>query len=90
MTKLIATLVCLTLLGGSLAMAQDSTRNAPPPSVKRAQQGVQPRPDMDAPIGHRQPRPGDIPPEARADDPGRMDAQDRELDRMIKGICRGC
>jgi hypothetical protein len=91
MKKLIASFVCLTLFGGSLAQAQDSTRNAPPPSVQRAQQGgVQPRPDMDAPIGHRQPRAGDVPAEARADDPGKIDAQDKELDRMIKGICKGC
>ena len=91
MNKSMALIACLTMLGGSLAQAQDSTRNAPPVSVKRAQQGVvQPRPDMDAPIGHRQPRAGDIPAEARADDPGRIDAQDKELDRMIKGICRGC
>lgn len=88
MKKLIATLTCLAILGGSQAMAQDSMRNAPPASVKRAQ-GVQPRPGMDAPVGHRQPRAGDVP-ETGSNDPGRIDVQDRELDRMIKGICKGC
>jgi hypothetical protein len=90
MKKIIAAVACLTMLGSSLAAAQDSTRNAPPASVKRAQQGVQPRPGMDAPIGHRQPRPGDLPPETGRNDPDRIDAQDRELDRKIKGICKGC
>ena len=90
MKKLIATVAGLTLLGGSLAMAQDSTRNAPPAAVKRVQQGDQPRPAVAAPIGHRQPRPGDLPPETGNDDPGKIDARDRDLDRMIKGICKGC
>ena len=91
MKKLIAAIACLTLIGGSLAEAQDSTRNAPPASVKRAQsgQGVQPRPGLDAPIVQRQPRAGDVP-DTGVNDPGRIDAQDRELDRMIKGICKGC
>ncbi|QDM17160.1 hypothetical protein FNL55_15045 [Tardiphaga sp. vice352] len=89
MKKRIVTLVCLMLFCGSLAHAQDSTRNAPPASVKRAQQGVQPRPGLDAPVGHRQPRAGDVP-ETGSNDPGKIDAQDRELDRMIKGICKGC
>jgi hypothetical protein len=91
MKKLIAATAGLTLLYTSLAMAQNSTRNAPPPSVQREQQGgVQPRPGLDTPIIHRQPRPGDLPSEARADDPGTINAQDKELDRMIRGICRGC
>ncbi|MDB5653422.1 MAG: hypothetical protein JWQ94_1035 [Tardiphaga sp.] len=90
MKKLIATIACLTLLGGSQALAQDSMRNAPPTSVKRAQQGDQARPAVEAPIGHRQPRAGDVPPETGSNDPGKIDAQDRDLDRMIKGICKGC
>ena len=89
MKKLIAAIACLTLIGGSLAGAQDSTRNAPPASVKRAQQGVQPRPGLEAPIVQRQPRAGDVP-ETGDNDPGRIDPRDRELDRMIKGICKGC
>jgi hypothetical protein len=90
MKKIIAAVACLAMLGSSLASAQDSTRNAPPTSVKRAQQGDQPRPVVTAPVGHRQPRPGDLPAETGSNDPGRIDAQDRELDRMIKGICKGC
>ncbi|MET0876742.1 MAG: hypothetical protein ABWY14_06360 [Tardiphaga sp.] len=89
MKKIVAAVVCLAMLGSSLAQAQDSTRNGPPDSVKRSQ-GVQPRPGLEAPIGHRQPRPGDLPPETGSNDPGRIDAQDRELDRKIRGICKGC
>ena len=82
-----ATLALLAMSGSSLALAQDVTRNPPPPSVKRVQQG---QPAAAAPVGHRQPRIGDVPSETGASDPGKIDAQDRELDRMIKNICRGC
>ena len=83
MKKLILTTALLTMFSSHLASAQDSPRNAPPPAVKRAQQG-------EAPIGHRQPRASDVPQETGSNDPGKIDAQDRALDRMIKGICKGC
>lgn len=41
-----------------------------------------------APVGHRQPKRGDVP-EVAADQ-ARNDAADRELDRKIRSICRGC
>jgi hypothetical protein len=85
----IATIACLTMLGGTMALAQDSTRNAPPAGVRRAQQGDQPATVREAPIGHRQPRAGEVP-ETGPNNPDRIDAQDRDLDRMIKGICKGC
>ncbi len=87
MKKLIITTALLTMFSGQFAQAQDSTRNAPPPAVKRAQQ---PQGTITAPIGHRQPRADDVPSETGANDPSKIDAQDRELDRMIKGICKGC
>jgi hypothetical protein len=90
MKKWIALVALLTITGSPLAVAQDSMRNAPPASVKRAQQGDQPRALPEAPIGHRQPRAGDVPSETGNNDPSRIDAQDRDLDRMIKGICKGC
>lgn len=83
-----ATLAVLAIAGSSLAMAQDLTRNPPPPSVKRAQQG-QPA-AVAAPVGHRQPRVGDVPSATGANGPDKVDAQDRELDRKIKNICKGC
>ncbi|WP_398476391.1 hypothetical protein [Tardiphaga sp.] len=82
----------LFVLGHSLALAQDSQRNLPPknlrsqPTTQSGSAGNVPA----APVGHRQPRPGDLPPETGKDDPSRIDAQDRELDRMIKNICKGC
>lgn len=41
-----------------------------------------------APIGHRQPRRSDVP--DISTDQARNDAADRELDRKIRSICRGC
>ena len=82
----------LLVLGHSLALAQDSQRNLPPkhlrsqPTTQTDSSGNLPA----APVGHRQPRPGDLPPETGKDDPSRIDAQDRELDRMIRNICKGC
>ncbi|ACF01304.1 conserved hypothetical protein [Rhodopseudomonas palustris TIE-1] len=40
-----------------------------------------------APVGHRQPRRDDTPPEQRID---QIDPADAALDRKIKSICRGC
>ncbi|CCD96426.1 conserved exported hypothetical protein [Bradyrhizobium sp. ORS 375] len=40
----------------------------------------------------RQPRPSDLPKAEQADESsmGNMSKEDRELDRKIKSICRGC
>ena len=82
----------LLVLGHSLALAQDTQRNLPPKHLRS--QTTTPSGSADsmpaAPVCHRQPRPGDLPPETGKDDPSRIDAQDRELDRMIKNICKGC
>ena len=86
--KTLAAVVSLIVLDHAALHAQDSTRNAPPRAVRQAQQPVQPA--APAPVGHRQPRPGDLPPENAGNDSANSEAQDRELDRMIKGICRGC
>ena len=82
----------LFVLGHSLALAQESQRNLPPkglrsqPTTQNGSAGTLP----EAPVGHRQPRVGDVPSETGKNDPGRIDAKDRELDRMIKNICKGC
>jgi hypothetical protein len=45
----------------------------------------------EAPIGHRQPRAGDVPPEKNLNDPNNpVNKEDAALDRKIKSICRGC
>ena len=45
-----------------------------------------------APIGHRQPRPSDLPKSEQAEENSMsgMTKEDRDLDRKIKSICRGC
>ncbi|GLH75320.1 hypothetical protein SSBR45G_02280 [Bradyrhizobium sp. SSBR45G] len=47
----------------------------------------------EAPRGHRQPRPSDLPKAEQAAEDSSisgMSKEDRELDRKIKSICRGC
>lgn len=44
-----------------------------------------------APVGHRQPRPSDLPSEKNLSDPNDpLSKENRALDRKIKSICRGC
>lgn len=88
--KTLAAVLSLMVMDHATLSAQESTRNAPPRAVRQAQQPQQSQPVVAAPAGHLQPRPGDLPPKNAGNDPANSDAQDRELDRMIKGICRGC
>ncbi|MTV13192.1 hypothetical protein FDV58_38105 [Bradyrhizobium elkanii] len=45
----------------------------------------------EAPIGHRQPRRGDVPSEKNINDPNsQANKEDAALDKKIKSICRGC
>ena len=45
----------------------------------------------EAPIGHRQPRRGDVPNEKNVSDPNSTaNKEDAALDKKIKSICRGC
>ena len=43
-----------------------------------------------APIGHRQPRVKDIPPDTQKRDQHKVEELDKLLDKKLKGICRGC
>ena len=46
---------------------------------------------MQAPVGHRQPRAGDVPNEKNLSDPNDpLSKENAALDRKIKSICRGC
>ena len=90
MRKLITTIALLALIDTSAAIAQTAgSRNpsAPPPLTNPDKQLL-----PEAPVGHRQPRADQVPSEKNlTGDPN--DAIDREnavLDRMVKGICRGC
>jgi hypothetical protein len=49
------------------------------------------RQPLQAPVGHRQPRAGDVPSEKNLSNPNDpMNREDAALDRKIKSICRGC
>ncbi|MBR0974078.1 hypothetical protein [Bradyrhizobium japonicum] len=44
-----------------------------------------------APVGHRQPRAGDVPSEKNLSDPNDpLSKENQALDKKIKSICRGC
>lgn len=70
-------------------LAQGSTSGTPMRNTQQPAAGGVPQ----APIGHRQPTRSDVPSESGKNNPdniGNVDAQDKQLDRMIKGICKGC
>ena len=49
------------------------------------------RPAIEAPVGHRQPRAGDVPDEKNLGNPNdQSNKEDAALDKKIKSICRGC
>lgn len=69
------------------AVAQSGTGmtspGAPPPAASDSRL-------LSAPVGHRQPRASDVPPESGRNGIDRPDPEDAKLDRMLKNICRGC
>ena len=89
MRKLITTIALLALIDTSVAIAQTvGSRNpAPAPLMSSNQQSI-----PEAPIGHRQPRADQVPSEKNLmDDPNDpINRENAALDRMVKGICRGC
>ena len=90
MRKLITTIALLALIDTSAAIAQTvGSRNssAPPPSTNPDKQLL-----PEAPVGHRQPRADQVPSEKNlTDDPNDpINRENAALDRMVKGICRGC
>lgn len=69
-------------LGTSLAWAQQQGGS----SSMQKNSGV-----PDAPVGHRQPRRGDVGNEKNISDPNsQANKEDAALDKKIKSICRGC
>jgi hypothetical protein len=91
MRSLIATIALLALVDTSMAIAQTvgSARNpsAPPPSTNPDKQLL-----PEAPVGHRQPRADQVPSEntLMGDPKDPINRENAALDRMVKGICRGC
>jgi hypothetical protein len=86
MSKLIISTALLALLiGGPAAMAQTGSKTGTSGAANQSPSG------REAPIGHRQPRAGDVPSEKNLSDPNNpFNKEDAALDRKIKSICRGC
>jgi len=81
MRKIILSMALMVLIGGADAFAQGSS------SVSKNSGGG----TVQAPVGHRQPRPADLPSEKNLSDPNDpLSKENRALDRKIKSICRGC
>jgi len=84
---LIAVLALLVLIAGPAAMAQTGSGGTGS-SMSGNKGGTGPLP---APVGHRQPRAGDVPPEKNLSNPNDpVNKEDAALDKRIKSICRGC
>jgi hypothetical protein len=84
-TRLSATLAILVLISGPVAMAQ--TRN----NMGSAGTTDQSQSSREAPVGHRQPKAGDVPSEKNLSNPNDpVNKEDAALDKRIKSICRGC
>lgn len=79
-TIIIAAAVTLLLVNTAAFPQTGSSTNAPAASGA----GGVPQ----APVGHRQPKRGDVP--SVSDDQAKIDAADRALDKRIRSICRGC
>jgi hypothetical protein len=83
MKKTIISMALLLAIGVPSAMAQSG--NAASGATKGGG-GVR-----TAPVGHRQPRVGDVPDEKNLSNPNDpVNKEDALLDKKIKSICRGC
>jgi len=85
MRTTILLIALMVLIGGADAFAQGSS-SVPKNSGGGGGGGV-----IQAPVGHRQPRVSDVPSEKNLNDPNDpLSKENRDLDRKIKSICRGC
>ena len=82
MRKTILSMALVAPIGGPEAFAQSGSSSV----MKNPD-----KPIPQAPIGHRQPRPSDLPSEKNLGDPNDLlSKENAALDRKIKSICRGC
>jgi hypothetical protein len=80
MRKIMLLAALMVLAFGPDAFAQSSTvpKNSAQPTAQ-------------APVGHRQVRPGDLPSDKNLSDPNDpLSKENALLDKKIKSICRGC
>jgi hypothetical protein len=91
MRKFITTTALIVLVAGPAAIAQTGNTGTQTGNTGTSGAANQPRSIPEAPIGHRQPRADQVPPENNLSDPNAaMNKEDAALDRKIKSICRGC
>ena len=84
MRNLIMTMATLALIGSPAAVAQTGSSTGSPGATN-------PAPAREAPVGHRQPRAGEVPSEKNLNDPNDpLSKENAMLDKKIKSICRGC
>ena len=84
MRNLIMTMALLASIGSPAAMAQSGSNTGSAGATNSA-------PSREAPVGHRQPRAGDVPSEKNLNDPNDpLSKENALLDKKIKSICRGC
>jgi hypothetical protein len=82
MRKTLLSMALVVLIGGPVALAQQSGGSS------TAVKNTGPLP---APVGHRQPRVSDVPNEKNLADPNDpLSKENAALDKKIKSICRGC
>ena len=85
MRKMFLSVALLVLIGSPHTFAQSGTSTVPKNSGASDKSGIQ------APVGHRQPRVGDVPNEKNLSDPNDpLSKENAALDKKIKSICRGC
>jgi len=84
MNKTIISMALLLAIGAPSPYAIAQSGNSGSNASKSS--GVLP-----APVGHRQPRAGDVPDEKNLSNPNDpVNKEDALLDKKIKSICRGC
>jgi hypothetical protein len=82
MKKIVISMALLALIGTPAAIAQTGKGSG----ASKSDSGV-----PQAPVGHRQPRAGDVPNEKNLGNPNDpISKEDALLDKKIKSICRGC
>jgi hypothetical protein len=82
MNKLLIAMGLLILVADGSAIAQSRSSTGSSANTTRSNE---------APVGHRQPRIGDVPDEKNLGNPNdQANKEDAALDRKIKSICRGC
>jgi hypothetical protein len=86
MKKIIISMALLVLIGAPGALAQSGNTGSSSSTATKGGGGIPP-----APVGHRQPRAGDVPDEKSLSNPNDpVNKEDALLDKKIRSICRGC